>query len=232
MNRAVSLYRLQQLDIEEEEARARLSQIDASMGETDAVRQARQATLKTSEEARHWAVQQQDLELQVGTLKRKIADSEQRLYGGSIRNPKELADLQAEVASLQRRLEQTEGGLLEAMIARDEAEANAEAATEHLGLVEREWAASQESLTNERGELEARLEQVGATRAALLPTIPADDLDTYNSLRRRKGGLAVATLQSGACTSCGMEVPSGHLARGQREGLLLCDNCGRILYSA
>jgi len=229
MDRAERLYRLQQLEDEEERLRRRLAQIEAALGETPALRQARQTARETAEEARQWGVRQQDLELQVSALKQKIADSERRLYSGSVRNPKELSDLQAEVASLKRRLERTEETLLEAMIAREEAEAAADQARQQQERAEAEWAASQEDLLGEKERLEDRLEEVTEARAALLPSIPAEDLRVYQGLRRTKGGLAVALVRGGACTGCGMEIPSGRLQRAREGGLFFCGNCERVL---
>lgn len=229
MERARRLYRLQELDLEEEKARRRLAEVEAAIGETEALRAARRAVEEAQEQVGRWTVRQQDLELQVGSLKGKIADSEKRLYSGSIRNPKELSDLQAEVASLKRRLERVEEDLLEAMIGLEEAEAAAERAEAHLRGVEEAWSSAQAALREEKGELEDRLEQLAAARAALLPSIPPGDLGVYRSLRERKGGLAVARVLDGACVGCGMEVPSARFQEAMGEALVFCGNCERIL---
>jgi len=229
MERARRLYRLQEMDLEEEKTRRRLSEVEAAIGETPTLQAARRAAREAAEAARRWSVRQQDLELQVGTLKKKIADSERRLYSGSIRNPKELSDLQAEVASLKRRLERVEEELLEAMIGWEEAEAKVEQARADLERVEEEWATEQEALQQERVRLQAHLEEVAEARAALLPSIPAGDLEVYRALRQTKGGLAVARVVDGACVGCGMEVPSARLQEARGGGLVFCGNCERIL---
>ncbi|MGD1996096.1 MAG: C4-type zinc ribbon domain-containing protein [Anaerolineae bacterium] len=229
MDRALRLYRLQRLDSEEEQAQDRLAQIEVVLGDDSALRQARQQVQDTKDEVRRLTTRQQDLELQASGLRRKIEDSEKRLYSGNIRNPKELSDLQAEGASLKQRLERVEGKLLRAMISREEAETEAEQAREQLAAINREWTAKQHELLNEGAELEARLKDITDARARLLSSIPEDDLDAYRALRRTKKGLAVAPMRAGACTGCGMEVPSGQLQQGRQRGLLYCDNCERIL---
>lgn len=230
MSRAAHLYQLQQLDDEEGKLRGRLAQIEASLVEPPALQQARQAVQRAAEALRQAAVRQQDLELQVAGLKQKHDSSEQRLYGGTVRNPKELSDLQAEVASLKRRLKSTEDDLLEAMIAREEATEVAAQAQEHLEKTEREWNAAQHSLLEEKDQLQTRLAELAAARDSLLPMIPADDLKTYRRLRAEKKGSAVARVHGEACGECWMEIPPGRLQQARQDDLVFCGNCERILF--
>ncbi len=229
MNRAAHLYRLQQLDQEEESLRRRLREVAAALGETPALREARQAAARAADEAHRWAVRQRDLELAVRGLRDEIASAERTLYNGSIRNPKALDDLQKKVLSLKKLQEKREEELLEAMIAREEAEDAQKQAQAHLAEVESAWRRDQAALEAEKGQLEGRLTEVGRARAALLSAIPREDLELYRNLRRTKGGLAVAVMRSGACTACGMEVPSGRLERARETDLFFCGNCERIL---
>jgi predicted nucleic acid-binding Zn-ribbon protein len=98
-----------------------------------------------------------------------------------------------------------------------------------LKQAESEWSSDQQDLLSEKESLEKRLEEDIAIRDKLVPTIPADDLRIYQSLRGTKGRSAVALIQGGVCTGCGMEVPSARLARAGEQGLFFCGNCERIL---
>lgn len=229
MKRATRLYRLQQLDDERQQAQDRVEEIKTILEDDTALREARQKAEQTEEEARRWAVQQRDLELQASTLKQKIASSEKRLYSGDVTNPKELSDLQAEGVSLRERLERVEEQILETMIEREGAEEAAEKAQRQLERIERERSQRHEELREEREQLENRLEETRRARAELVSSIPQQDLRAYEELRRAKRGLAVAAVRGKACTGCGMEVPSAKLQRARGEGLVFCDNCGRIL---
>ncbi len=229
MNRAINLYRLQQLDQEEESLRRRLREVVAALGETPALREARQAAQRAADEAHRWTVRQRDLELAVQGLKDEIASAERTLYNGSVRNPKTLDELQKKAVSLKKLLEKREEELLEAMIAREEAEEAQEQARAHLAEVEAVWKQDQAALEAEKEQLEGRLAEIGRARAALLPAIPREDLELYRALRRTRGGLAVAVMRAGACTACGMEVPSGRLERARESDLFFCGNCERIL---
>lgn len=228
MSRAASLYRLQQLDSEADQKQNRLEAVRAALGETPALRRARARAEKAAASVQQWRTRQRDLDLTVRSIKDEIAAAEKQLYSGSIRNPKELTDLQAKAASLKRLLEHKEDDLLEAMIGLEEAEAELKAAQAHLAEAEASWQADQGALSGEMEQLERRLAEIDRERQALLPSLRADDLTLYRSLRQRRG-VAVAMMRGGACTACGMEVPPGRLAQGHAAGLLTCGNCERIL---
>ncbi|MBN1954126.1 MAG: hypothetical protein JW900_03650 [Anaerolineae bacterium] len=229
MSRAAHLYQLQKLDDEYEGGRRRLSQIAAALGETDTLRRARQAVQKADAWVKQWTVKQLDGELEIEGIKEEIDSSEKRLYGGSVRNPKELGDLQAKVFSLRRLLEQKEDQLLEIMMTLEEAEAAQESAHLCLQQAKADWQRAQSTLQAEKSELENQLAAAERGRQALLDHISPDDLAIYRSLRKAKGGVAVAVMLNKACTACGMEVPQGRISRGLEAGFLTCGNCERIL---
>ncbi len=227
--RGADLYQLQQLDSEKDAVERRLAEIEAALGESQALVQAREAVAEGQHRHQKHTLRQRDLELQVQSLTAKIQASEQRLYGGNVKNPKELTDLQAEVASLRRRQGKLEDTLLEVMIAREEAEEILAQAQEHLQQVEAAWQAAQADLMTERRTLQEKHTELERAIAALFPRISADDMDTYRNLRRRKGGLAVVEAQGNSCEACGMAISPGLKWQLREEGVGYCTNCERIL---
>jgi predicted nucleic acid-binding Zn-ribbon protein len=230
MTRGEPLYQLQQLDLELEAGQRRVSEIQASLVETEALRQARQAQASAEQEHKNWTAQVRDLDLEMASLNNKITASERRLYSGAITNPKELGDLQEEVASLKRRRETLEDELLEAMVYSEEAEVTLQACRTTLSEAESTWQGDQAVLRDELVELEARLKQAQEERAQLRATIASDDLKLYDYIRDRYGPVAVATMRDGVCSFCAVTPSSTKLKRIQsgRE-LLQCGNCGKVL---
>ncbi len=221
---------LQNLDLELETGQRRVSEITASLGETEALRQARQAVKAAEDTHRSWLTRVRDLELEIESLSAKISASENRLYSGSVTNPKELSDMQEEVASLRRRCTDLEDKLLEAMVCSEDAEVELGTCRETLVDIESQWQSNQKALTDELSELETRLENARQERQQLRPTIAADDLALYDKLRARHGSITVTTLRDGVCGFCAVAPSSTKLGRirSGRE-LLQCSNCGRIL---
>jgi predicted nucleic acid-binding Zn-ribbon protein len=229
MTKEADLYRLQCLDSEGDAKQSRLAEIRAALGESQAVEQARQALETAQASVKKWSLRQRDLELELQGMLDKTARSEQRLYSGAVTNPKELTDLQAEIASLRRRRERMEDNLLEAMIEREEAETTHARAQQHVDDIQARWSLQQADLTAEQHALQERLAEIEQARAELLPKIEADDLATYQHLRRRKGGLAVTQVSGDACSACGMAISPNLEWQLRREGLGYCSNCERII---
>jgi len=227
--RGANLYRLQCLDSEGDAKQHRMDEIEAALGESEAMQQARQAVKKAETLIKKWTLRQRDLELKVEGLSDKITRSEQRLYSGTVKNPKELEDLQAEAAAVRRQRRKLEDDLLEAMIEREEAETTHAQAQDRLSEIRADWSAQQADLMAERETLQTKLAEIEQARAGLLPGIEASDLAAYCALRRRKGGLAVVRMQDDACGACGVGVSPSLKWQLREEGITYCGNCERII---
>jgi predicted nucleic acid-binding Zn-ribbon protein len=232
MSQSQVLYRLQTIDAESEDVMQQTRSIEADLGESEALLAARQKVAHLEEELTRWRAAQKDLELETRELSEKIGRDEQRLYSGRVTNPKELAGLQEGVAALKRRRGVVEDKLLEAMLMVDDTQEEMVAHQESLIGIEGSWRAEQEALTGELSRLRVRLEKLKSDRAEAARIIPADTLDLYEELRRRKGGRAVVLLKSGTCQGCGVYIPTSQ-AQQVRSGqsLLFCSSCGRILHA-
>ncbi|MFQ6057616.1 MAG: zinc ribbon domain-containing protein [Anaerolineae bacterium] len=231
MSRAQSLYRLQSLDLEFEEKVGRLREVEAGLGESEALREARRALL--AEEQRLAELQKrlrrQDLDLK--TLSSKITAEEEKLYSGRIRNPKELAGIEEEVRYLKRYRSELEEEMLETMLDIEDVEAKVAAKGEKLRGIEAQWEQEQAHLREERAALQARLAELRAQRRALRASIASPDLLIYEELRRKKGGRGVALLVGELCQGCGVTLPTSQIQQArQSQDLAFCSNCGRILY--
>ena len=232
MTKGADLYRLQCLDDEAETRRRRLAEIEAALGENDALRQAHQALERAQTILHKWTLRQRDLELEIKGLSGKISRSEQRLYSGSVKNPKELSDLQAEVSALRRRRQKLEDDLLEVMIAQEEADATNTQAQEHLTVTETKWSDQQAKLGAEQEILQEELAALEKKRAELLPSIEAGELAVYETLRQRKGGVAVVQVRDGACGGCGVTMSSSLTWQLRQGEMVYCGNCERIIVRA
>lgn len=231
MSRVSSLYRLQEIDLDLDASRARLAEIERALSGHPAVAAARERLLSAETHYRSARVTLQELELENGSLAAKIGDAEQRLYSGRIRNPKELQDLQTEIESLKRRLAANEERQLNALIAAEVAETQAAGSQNDLQTAETEAAHQQSVLSDERSQIEARLRRLEPERAALREALPEFDRQVYDRLRQTKHGRALARLDDGACSACGLEpTPAVRQEARRAAELVRCPGCDRILY--
>lgn len=232
MDRGEMLYRLQELDNERGAKRRRLEEIQAILEDDSTLQAAREAVEQAQERVHTWQAKQRDLELEIESLASKTSRSEDRLYGGKVSNPKELSDLQAEIASLKRRRQKLEETLLEAMIEREEAEDRRDEAETRLAEVKSRRSTQLEDLKAERATLEQRIEEIDKRRESVVPRIDEKVLAEYERVRELKGGQAVAWIQNDVCSACGVTVPPSAEWELRQGELVHCDTCGRILVSA
>jgi len=230
MSQISMLYQLQLVDSERLRKRRALIDAESNLGETPGLQQARAMLVQEKTALSHWSGRLRDLDLKLKGLNGKIKSNEQRLYSGSVNNPKELQSLQADLAHLRRRRDKTEDGLLEAMTEVDDREALVSEARAVSAQIEEQWKEEQDRLHAIVSQLRDELGVLEERRRELRASIDEADLGLYDSLLRSKGGLAVTVLKGELCGGCRVRVPSG-LAQRARQGkeLVLCNNCGRIL---
>lgn len=233
MSRAESLYRLQLLDLELGAARKRLREIEVSLDGSPALTHTRAEMAKAEQALRAASTDLKSLEMDAQSLDEKITTDEGRLYAGQIRNPKEMIDVQNEVASLKKRRALFDDDLLAAMEQVEQLQADEKQCRAALTQAERNFDEDSVQLRDERGQLLAATEASQERRDSLAGAIPKDDLDLYTAIRVKKTNQqAVALVKAGACSQCG-EMASSQMVQQARTGsaLAICSNCGRILYA-
>ena len=231
MSQPFKLFRLQQLDSQLDAMRARLKEIDALLNDNERLQQAVLRSESAIESLHLTKKNLQKAEIVTAQQRVKIEQTEATLYGGKIRNPKELQDLQNELGALKRYLAVLEDRQLECMLEE-----------EQMGELEKISALNlqQELERQERNHAAHKLEQnrivkemahLEDERRVAVSSIEEQDYLLYEQLRRDRRGVAVARVSDRACSACGSTLNAMLLqaARSQNQ-LNRCDTCGRILY--
>lgn len=233
MNQPFHLYRLQQIDTQIDQAEANISTLNSLLAGDEAVLTAKRESEEAAR-ALHQAQQRmKEADFAVSEQQLKISQSEAKLYSGKLHNPKELQDLQKEIASLQKYLKETlENHQLEAMIALEECETRDSAARAAELQAQASFAEKSAGWLGKKEQEVRLLERLKSERAAALSLVTAESLQIYTALRRRKSGVAVTTARDGACTVCGATIrPSEIQAARAAQDFVYCTSCGRILYA-
>jgi len=225
------LYHIQEHDLALDARREALATIAAQLGETDSLRQAREALDQARQELARLEQAQHQAEWEADDLRGRLATAEENLYSGRVRNPKELLGLQEEAQSLRSRLSKQEDRLLEIMLQAEAAREAAARCQRHLQEEEARWQREQERLLGEKAALEAEVAALEAERHALEEGVAGEVLELYARLRATRQGRAVARVEGGMCQGCRIVLPT-HQWQQARLGveLVQCTSCGRILY--
>jgi predicted nucleic acid-binding Zn-ribbon protein len=232
MSAALGLYRLQQVDSQIDQITARLQTIQQTL-ENDAALRSANELLASAESTHRDAERALELsESEVEKQRIKIAQTEASLYGGRVQNPKELQDLQKDVASLKRHLQTLEDRQLEAMIAAENTEKNLQTAGADLERVQDHSKEQNRDLTQESETLRKSLERLNSERQAVVTDIATQALGAYEQLRRQKRGLAITTIADNSCEACGTTLTASQQQSARSTSQLFhCPTCGRILYA-
>jgi uncharacterized protein len=232
MSAALGLYRLQQVDSQIDRIQSRLKIIQQTLENDAELRSANDYFMAAEDRLKDAEHMLKQSELEVEKQRIKIQQTEASLYGGLVHNPKELQDLQKDVASLKRHLETLEERQLEAMDVAETVEKELQGANTVLERIKDNRGDQLRELTEESEALNKDLERLFSERSAVMKDLEARAVNIYDQLRKQRRGLAVTTISDGSCTACGTSLTQSlqQSARSTSQ-LFNCPSCGRILFA-
>jgi len=200
-----------------------LEQRDAQLRDTLASLEAQQGDLRRA---------QAKAEGDVDQVRLRIDRDRKRLDAGQVSSPRELENLQSEIASLTRRQADLEEIVLDIMERREAADASREQAAAERAEV----AAARDVVTARRdaamGELGEQAGKADDRRAAVASEEPPELLDLYERMREQHGGVGAAALRRGRCEGCHLSlntVDINAIKAADPDEVLRCEECRRIL---
>jgi uncharacterized protein len=232
MSAALGLYRLQQVDSQMDHANARLKTIQQTLENDEELRKSTQHCLEAENRLKESERLLKQSELEVEKQRIKIQQTDASLYGGHVHNPKELQDLQKDVASLKKHLETLEERELEAMETSENAEKELRIAQAELERIKASRGVQFQNLTDESTVLNRDIDRFSSERNAVVQDLTPPALNSYEQLRKLRRGIAVTKLSDGSCSACGTTLtPSQQQNARSSSQLFYCPSCGRILYA-
>jgi predicted nucleic acid-binding Zn-ribbon protein len=172
------------------------------------------------------------LQDEVASLEARIAEVTRTLHSGAVTVPRELQALQHEQESLRRRQDHLETEELELMEELDPLAEELAGLDRRLEDLAAEGERLDEALLTAEVQVEEELTLVTARRQDAASEVDADLLATYEDLRTRLGGIAVARLVGSVCGGCHLGLSAVEVDRIKKQppdALVHCDECGRLL---
>ena len=229
MGVAKQLYRLQEVDLDIGSEEQALVQITSQLGESHAVVRAKDGLKEKQQHLEELGRQQHSAEWELDDLVNKLTAAEGKLYGGRIKDPKELTSLQHEVEVLRGRRNHLEDAALEMMDKVELATVGVATLTNELKALEAEWHSQQQQLSVDMERLKTELADLKQKRQRLSADIDPQAAELYQALKKQKGRV-VARVEQGICHGCRISLPTTDLQRARGDGLVQCSSCGRILF--
>jgi predicted nucleic acid-binding Zn-ribbon protein len=231
MNIAFSLFRLQTLDTKIDQINARVNEIQKIIEQDKDVSIALNEKQKAELELKRIKMELDLISDHVTSRQIKLQITNSQLFGGKIKNPKELQDLQQESEALKRNISDLEDDQLDKMILFEQAQLELDNSGKKYNETISRKTSQNARLLGEKSKIDAELPPLLAQRETIIITIPNDAMTMYNQLRRTKGGVAVTKVVDDFCDACGATLTPGDLQSARSPSTLLrCKTCGRILF--
>jgi uncharacterized protein len=229
VSRASALLSLQQIDDRLATLTSEIATVEASLRGDPELDRLHKAEAAAQEEHRTLGTSARLAELEAASLQSRIRDLDRRLYGGTVRNPAELMEMQRELEAMRGKLSTAEDDALERMEQVDQSLATLQGASALVAARESQRSESMEPLRARLATLTAEKDVLSVERDAVRADADPNDLSLYARIAAHRRP-AVTGLTGEFCAGCHMPV-SNEERRAVRTGtgLTQCANCDRIL---
>lgn len=232
MNEYKALGDLQKLDIEIDELSEKfahlpeqdeLQSLEKELKRAEGMLEEKQISLSSNRST------QKKIEGELELLELKINHEDEKLYSGTIANPKELKSIQEEVNLLKEKKDKIETDLLEILDKIDNVNSEAKEISSRVEGLKREVERAEEDYRKAYEESEKRLQDLEAEKEKARSEISSSLVSVYEDIRKQKKEAAVA-ISEGVCQGCFVELPAEEVDKMLRnDKLWRCSQCRRIL---
>ena len=164
-------------------------------------------------------------------LQERLTGLEARLYNSNT-SRRDLSTIQREVDSTRYQISQLDDMILEQEEEQRTHEEAAESARTEMQNAETQWQDAETQLNGRLSELAVEREDAETQRVSMAASLPPEDLQRYERLRRNKSGTAIALVDNGrVCVSCRMTLTTNVIRQLRNKSRQVpCSACGRILF--
>lgn len=165
-------------------------------------------------------------------MRQRAARDQQRLDSGAATSPRDLENLQRELASLAKRQSDLEDVVLEVMERREDAQTRATELAARVESVQAKVADTEAGKAASLHEIDAEGFTAAKEREIIAAAVPDDLIKLYDKLRAQQGGIGAARLYQKRCEGCRLELNITELNEvrsAPSDTVVRCENCRRIL---
>lgn len=233
MSSLYDLFKLHRVDAALFSLKQEAAGLDTGQEEQKLIKAEEAASKEVLGRAKALTHEMKDLELQQKGYQEKIKGFEKKLYDGSVVSPKEVENLEKEIAMLRTLTENLDERLLQLFEEAPLAVKDAEGAQSRIDALTARIAEKRERAVARHAEIKAEFETLRSQRPALAKEVEKDLYGKYEEVRKRTGGTGMAEVtEDNRCSHCGMHVPERQSQMLNDDRLVQCEGCHRILFKA
>lgn len=170
-----------------------------------------------------------DLESNVQDKKILIARYRKQL--NDVKTNKEYTGFLKEIGEVETEIGAVEEEILSEMLSADDLEAEIKTAEKKATEIKDTFLKEKEIVLKKKNEQVQIKEQLTSERESIIPAIPSDQMALYKKIFKKASGTALSPVTDDFCSLCQIRIRPQVLNEliAQKE-IILCENCGRILY--
>ena len=170
-----------------------------------------------------------DLEAAVKDIKEQISKYNRQL--NEVKTNKEYSILLKEIEEAKQKDNDMEEEIISEMLSADEIEDEIKTASQKYSEAEEKFSKEIDVLQQEKKKFEAKRDKLNQKKEKLVPKIPSDQVSLYLKIYKRNSGIALSPVKEEFCSLCHLRIrPQVINELKGKEKIILCENCGRILY--
>ncbi|TES86346.1 MAG: hypothetical protein E3J89_02795 [Candidatus Aminicenantes bacterium] len=170
-----------------------------------------------------------DLEAAVKDIKEQISKYNRQL--NEVKTNREYSILLKEIEEAKQKDNDMEEEIISEMLSADEIEDEIKTASQKYSEAEEKFSKEKDVLQQEKKKFEAKRDKLNQKKEKLVPKIPSDQVSLYLKIYKRNSGIALSPVKEEFCSLCHLRIrPQVINELKGKEKIILCENCGRILY--
>ena len=231
MTTVKQLYALQEVDLDLDRVYKALEKVEDEMKIGISIETLEVALREEEDRLQDVEVRRSESELEAEGRRERSETLETQLYNGTMVSARDLEALQQEAANVRHQIEQDEALSLELSIQAEESQMRCASLGQQLADTRAKWESLQEELNQRATNLRAEQGEYERQRELLASRFDPATLQRYETLRKSKGGRAVAKVERDLCQGCRMSLPT-QLRQRVKSGrqAVNCSSCGRMLF--
>ncbi len=174
-------------------------------------------------------VDKKNKEIELGSEEEAIKKHQKEL--NSIKKNEAYKSMLKQIEDANRKKQQLEDEILEIMQKNEDLKKEFESRKMQIEQGKKTMDEEINSLNKEVKHLSEKMEELIQKRSFYTGNIPKEYLQTYEKMRGNKGGVVVVSINIDNCGGCHLSVLPQSINEAMKDKeLVLCENCGRILY--
>ncbi len=190
-------------------------------------------SLQIAAEAKERLAQNQkkrrDLEGNVQDAKGQIAKFRQQL--NNVKTNLEYRSLLKEIDTTQKKIDAFEEEIISEMLTADKIEADIKEAEKKAAQINEKLSEEKEKFIKKSIQEKEQREKYLSEKEKICKQIPSEQFNLYQTIFKKNNGIALSLVTSDFCSICQIRIRPQVLNELKEDNqIILCENCGRILY--